>query len=44
MKEAEEALSLGIKNRSVGETELNHDSSRSHCVFTIKLMKTDEVN
>jgi centromeric protein E len=43
IKEAEEVLITGNKNRSVGETELNHDSSRSHSVFTIKLIKKEEV-
>jgi hypothetical protein len=28
-------LNLGFKNRAVGATEMNKDSSRSHSIFTI---------
>lgn len=31
----EKALKDGNKNKSMGETQMNRDSSRSHCVFTI---------
>ena len=29
------ALATGNKNRVVGETQMNVDSSRSHCLFSI---------
>ena len=31
----DKALKEGNKMKSVGETLMNRDSSRSHCVFTI---------
>ena len=33
--EIERLMNLGAKNRSVGETAMNKDSSRSHSIFTI---------
>lgn len=33
--ELETALSVGHKNRHVGETAMNQESSRSHCIFTV---------
>ena len=30
-----EYMNIGNKNRSVGETLMNKDSSRSHSIFTI---------
>lgn len=33
--ELEKLLIAGIKNRKVGETAMNKDSSRSHSIFTI---------
>jgi kinesin family protein 3/17 len=33
--ELEKLLLAGIKNRKVGETAMNKDSSRSHSIFTI---------
>ncbi|KAK4469631.1 hypothetical protein MN116_007164 [Schistosoma mekongi] len=44
VKSAEEALnvfSTGLKRRRIGQTALNTESSRSHCVFTIRLVRTD---
>lgn len=35
VEDMERYMSLGTKNRSVGETAMNKDSSRSHCVFTV---------
>lgn len=29
------ALAEGNRNKVTGETRMNHDSSRSHCIFTI---------
>jgi hypothetical protein len=34
-QEIEGCLNLGNKNRVVGETTMNQESSRSHCIFTI---------
>ena len=36
------ALSLGNKNRKKGETKMNKDSSRSHCMFTV-YVETQEI-
>ena len=33
--EIENSLNLGNKNRHVGETSMNQESSRSHCIFTV---------
>ena len=33
--EIENCLTLGNKNRHVGETTMNLESSRSHCIFTV---------
>ena len=35
VSEIEKLMDLGTKNRSVGETAMNKDSSRSHSIFTI---------
>jgi kinesin family protein 3/17 len=32
----------GIKNRKVGETAMNKDSSRSHSIFTIYIETAEE--
>ncbi|CAH8839114.1 unnamed protein product [Trichobilharzia szidati] len=43
VKSAEEALdvfSTAQKRRRIGQTALNVESSRSHCVFTIRLVRT----
>ena len=34
-QEIEHYLNLGNKNRHVGETTMNQESSRSHCIFTV---------
>lgn len=39
---ASEVLSRGFRNRHVGETAMNRESSRSHAVFTL-VIKADEV-
>ena len=43
-KELEHVMSIGSKNRSMGATLMNVDSSRSHCIFTIdiEMMTTAE--
>nr|XP_015209019.1 PREDICTED: kinesin-like protein KIF20A isoform X2 [Lepisosteus oculatus] len=38
-EEACKILRVGNKNRSAASTKMNHSSSRSHSIFTIKLMK-----
>lgn len=35
VKEIEQLMDYGTKNRTVGETAMNKDSSRSHSIFTI---------
>ncbi|VDP37324.1 unnamed protein product [Schistosoma margrebowiei] len=43
VKSADEALDVfcaGQKRRRIGQTALNVESSRSHCVFTIRLVRT----
>lgn len=35
--DCEKVMSIGWKNRSVGSTLMNADSSRSHSIFTIQL-------
>ena len=36
-----EVMEAGRKNRHVGETLMNRDSSRSHCIFSIKIETSD---
>jgi hypothetical protein len=43
-KELEKCLNAGNKNRHVGETLMNAESSRSHCIFTIYVEMMDEAN
>jgi hypothetical protein len=38
-KDGDLLLKYGNLNRSTGKTDLNNNSSRSHCVITIKLLK-----
>ncbi|CAK4091074.1 unnamed protein product [Aphanomyces euteiches] len=40
-EEAKQLLESGQKNRQIGETKCNHDSSRSHCVFSLQLYHVD---
>lgn len=42
-KEAYEVLKLGQKNLRIASTKLNHQSSRSHCIFNIKMVKIDDI-
>lgn len=35
LKDAEELLAMGTKNKQVAETNCNMDSSRSHCIFSL---------
>ena len=37
--EAYKVLTIGKKNLQVACTKLNHNSSRSHCIFTIKVLR-----
>ena len=43
-KEALEAFYRGQKRRRVAETHLNHESSRSHSVFNIRLVKCNPMD
>ena len=36
-EEALQLLFLGDTNRAISETQMNNNSSRSHCIFTIEL-------
>lgn len=40
--EIENLMNLGTKNRSVGETAMNKDSSRSHSIFTIYIEASEK--
>ena len=37
VSEMNKQLNFGSKNRHVGSTEMNKDSSRSHCIFVIRI-------
>lgn len=41
-KEAYRLLKLGVKHRSVAFTKLNNASSRSHSIFTIRILHTED--
>jgi hypothetical protein len=41
MDSAAQLVEQGLKNRQVAGTQLNHDSSRSHSLFTIKMVKVN---
>ncbi|XP_063194536.1 kinesin-like protein KIF20B [Chroicocephalus ridibundus] len=41
-KEAFRLLKLGLKNQSIASTKLNTCSSRSHSIFTIKVLKIED--
>ena len=42
--ELEKMLFAGMKNRKVGETAMNKDSSRSHSIFTIYIETAEAAN
>lgn len=42
--ELEKMLFAGMKNRKVGETAMNKDSSRSHSIFTIYIETAEPIN
>lgn len=42
--EMEKAMLLGTNNRSVGETNMNAGSSRSHCIFTVYIEVSERVD
>ena len=42
--ELERMLFAGMKNRKVGETAMNKDSSRSHSIFTIYIETAEAAN
>jgi Kinesin motor domain len=41
--ELEKLLNAGVKNRKVGETAMNKDSSRSHSIFTIYVETAEDL-
>ncbi|XP_071947720.1 uncharacterized protein [Antedon mediterranea] len=41
--EAYKILKIGQKNLSIASTKLNHCSSRSHCVFSVKVLRVVDV-
>ena len=43
VKDLEQVMELGGKNRSVGATLMNVDSSRSHSIFSIELEMLDSM-
>jgi hypothetical protein len=43
-QEIETALNLGNKSRHVGETSMNAESSRSHCIFTVYIEIGENMN
>ncbi|KAJ7324164.1 hypothetical protein JRQ81_017184 [Phrynocephalus forsythii] len=40
-KEAFKLMRLGLKHQSFASTKLNANSSRSHCIFNVKMLKID---
>ena len=44
MEEAMLVLKLGIKHRKVAATRLNYHSSRSHSIYTVKLVRLANVD
>lgn len=42
VKECEELMAKGWKNRSTGATLMNADSSRSHSIFTVNIEMMEE--
>nr|CCA19026.1 kinesinlike protein putative [Albugo laibachii Nc14] len=40
-RQASDLLAMGKRNKQVAETKCNSDSSRGHCVFTIKIHRND---
>ena len=40
-KEIRDVMSIGMKNRSVGETAMNAQSSRSHSLFQITVERSE---
>jgi Kinesin motor domain len=41
VSEVREVMATGVKNRSVGETSMNLESSRSHALFTITVERSE---
>jgi len=37
------ALKDGVKSRAVGDTQMNRESSRSHCIFTVYIEMQEEL-
>ena len=43
VRECEDLMNKGWKNRSTGETLMNKDSSRSHSIFTIHVEAAEQI-
>ncbi|XP_077992075.1 uncharacterized protein LOC144446196 [Glandiceps talaboti] len=41
--EAYKVLTIGQKNQRIASTKLNHCSSRSHCIFSIKVLRVVDI-
>lgn len=37
VSDMEKYMEIGYKNRVIRETSMNKESSRSHCIFTIRI-------
>ncbi len=42
-KDLMQALRDGVKSRAVGDTQMNRESSRSHCIFTVYIEMQEEL-
>jgi hypothetical protein len=42
-KDLMQALRDGVKSRAVGDTLMNRESSRSHCIFTVYIEMQEEL-
>ena len=42
-KDLLQALRDGVKARAVGDTQMNRESSRSHCIFTVYIEMQEEL-
>lgn len=43
VQEMDTLMLRGTLNRSVGETAMNKDSSRSHCIFTVHVETSEQL-
>jgi hypothetical protein len=42
-KDLMNALKDGVRSRAVGDTQMNRESSRSHCIFTVYIEMQEEL-